>query len=355
MPRTSSGRKTGASAAAAPVYSTLSVPGLGDLLVHESRDGPMRVVRVGLPDRVLARSCVTFLVPPDDEEPIALDWVGYDSACTVGAAMSDGGGATVAMLGAAIRLVFDMLPRRTHIELMDTSDIPRCFADATARRAGTLSSAGGGTRVKLRVPLAYHSILLHGHTWYQRHFGAEVVPFPAYRARTEEAPDAAMARVRRALAQPVPTVADSLSRSLSDGLSDAADTPDAEFDAWFERHVTLGQSRGVTATAWLFDPRLKAAMRGAWRQGGRWTDFFRRVNDACGCGIFSTLCDSVARESLGLNMRTWSWRIPRAAHVGGGGGGRAVSVGLRAVPAARRAAASAFFRSMDRLRVRQRE
>ena len=336
MSHTSSGRKTGASTAAAPVYSTLSIPGLGDLLVHESRDGPMRVVRVGLPCRVLARSCVTFLVPPDDDEQIVLDWVGYDSACTVDRAMPEHGGATVVMLGAAIRLLFDMFPRRAFVELMDTSDIPRCFADATARRPPGQTSmpdvpAVGG-RVKLRVPLAYHSFLLHGQTWYQRHFGAEVAPLPEYR-RAEEQPEAAMARVRRALAQRVP------------------DGPE-RFDAWFERHVASGQSR---AAAWLSGPMLKDAMRRAWVQGGRWTDFFRRVNDACGCGVFSVLCDSVARESLGLNMRTWSWRIPRAAHVGGGGGGRAVSVGLRAVPAARRAAASAFFRSMDRLRVRQRE
>jgi hypothetical protein len=262
---------------------------------------------------------MTFTVPDAPQEPIGLQWVGFETKCAT-PDLAEGGG-SVAMTRAAIKYVFGRWPQRDRMQLTDDSKLKRCKAGLHPRY-----HSGGSDLRDIVVPLAYHSLMLHGATWYQRHMAAELI------AQDEPA------RIRRL--QVLQEVRDRLATRLPQ-------TPGA-FEAWMAEFV-------VPATispsfAWMRGSDVTSAMRGAYEASGSWFEFYRNVNARCGCGVFAILVDTVLRNppsegGMGLNMNTWTWEIRRQAAAGGAA--RARGGGRGCYKMGNAASARAYFRRLD--------
>ena len=310
-------------------YEVVTVGDLAFLYNQRVQDG-VTWVRFGVPRQAgverPALACVTFVVGDDEQEDIALEWVGYRPDCSEPDLPEVSGSAE--MLRAAIGVVFARFPGRDGIRFSDTSRLNRCY-EALAPRA---SRASVNPRLvppdaaPVPVPLSYHGILLHGQTWYQRHFGARPV------SRWDSDPESKLEGVRSALAAQRPTA-------------------DGSFERFWADHVLVAP--GSAHGRWLDGPSgVREAARACWEatSGGSWHAFYRCLNDAVGCGVFAPIIDSVLRakppEGLDLNMISWQWRIARDAH----DAGASVGGGRRGAPPAQRRAADALFAASDRLR-----
>lgn len=280
-------------------------------ITHDGYGG-QTIIRIGFPKG--PASCMTFIVSDaEPQAPIGMMWVGFESKCATPDLPEEGGG--VAMTRAAIKYVFELFPERDCIQLTDDSKIKRCKAGGRGiypRR--TPSTLMTNNLRDIAVPLAYHSLMLYGATWYQRKFGADVTTIRQRQVLQD---------VRRRLETRPPP-----------GL----------FDAWMEEFI-LPATISPTL-AWVRGDELTSEMRAAYDEASSWFDFYRKVNARCGCGVFAILIETVLRNppsegGMGLNLSTWTWDIhrqPALAVAGGRGGGG----GCGCTKSAR-----AFFRRLD--------
>lgn len=271
----------------------LSLSGL-KFLIHRRTTHYGTELRFGVPDARMHQACVFFIVPEDPELPIQLEWVGHNPACSVPDLPERGG--TVAMLKGALAVLWADFPDRRLVHLTDNSMLLRCYPDdphadaATAAAAASLATTGANRPPPPPVSLAYHSVLLYGRTWYERHFGAHPLS-DGHRPKPQD-------ELRR--------VAAALAGRQSGGWTSAG------FDAWFDANVGgVRRPQSDPRWAWLYGP-TRACMRDAWtRAPSSWNAFFRDVNERCGCAVFRVLNQTVARGRLGLDMGPWTWEIRR--------------------------------------------
>jgi hypothetical protein len=302
-------------------------------IVHEGL-GERTIVRIGFPlnpkMRKLATACMTFIVPDETQEPIGLQWVGFESKCATPDIPEDGGG--VAMTRAAIEYILERFPERDRIQFTDDSKLKRCKAGLLPRRS--LSSAATTNFQNIRdvvVHLAYHNLMLYGATWYQRHFGAEIT----------------------ALDESAKIQQQQMLQHVRDHLDIQTPRGKGAFDAWMAKFVlpaTISPS-----LAWMRGHEITSEMRAAYEESGSWFDFYRNVNARCGCGVFAILIETVLRNppsvgGMGLNMATWTWEIRRKT-VGGSSSGRKRGghMSLRkAATEGKAASARAYFCRLDK-------
>jgi hypothetical protein len=80
----------------------------------------------------------------------------------------DNGSGTIIMTKTLLRYVYVQLPRLTHINFDDNSNI-ECATEEEMKKGSRFRKKG--TYVK-PMPLYYFSILFNGQTWYEKHFNA---------------------------------------------------------------------------------------------------------------------------------------------------------------------------------------
>ena len=311
------------------IEELITVGGL-TFLYHQqtNKDAGETWVRFGIPKQngvvkhCVALSCVTFVVFDDAAAPITLDWVGYHPRCAEPELPESSGSAD--MLRLAVHTIFERFPERTSISFSDTSKLNRCY-EAAVPRAGACTYSPSPSAPPVAIPLSYHSVLLHGRTWYQRHFGARPI------SRRGADPETELSRVRAFLEQPL---------------------PQGGFQNFWDTHVAFTDSPRIRW--WTAAGGVRDAMEAAWVDAASWHAFFRAVNDALGCGVFQPIIDSLLMgpipEGLQLNMNMWEWQITRRNNtMTGGGSRRLVTSACTATPEVVRAG-KVLFAAADRMR-----
>lgn len=342
-----------------PEVETVSANGYDFLVVSSRTYDDITEVRFGVPSndgrRALALSCILFAVSDDPTTPITLEWVGYYPGCATPTLSEDGG--TVAMMRSMLDWLRTKFPRHDRIHLMDTSKLNRCYQAVVRYRGKTHigvqslpdTTTSMSSTAQQPIELAYHSVLLYGQTWYQRHFGATLVPRPTI------APEN---RIDLRRAQHASHNASSSFQDPETTLRECREIlerpPDDEVDfEGFWNAFVRPHPYATRSDRWL--DNAKDTMRQLWDEmrvsQGTWQTFFRAVNEQVGCGVFKPIIEYFAKDAehgLGLNMSSWSWEI-RLPATRGGGRRASVARATRANNDVRKAALT-FFDSVDRLR-----
>ena len=252
--------------------------------VGRSGPGPEKGVtmyRFGFPEYSnMNESCMAFLVHHNSTE-ISLQWVSHSPKCIESGELPESRGSQV-MVRATCCFMMRMRPECNTITLMDDSKLKRCVKGLNARTGAQQQTNTLGMPL-VRVSLAHHSIMLYGETWYQRKMNAVIV-------HPRTGPDE-LASVRKKLAMR---------------------PPPGDFDEVFWKKYMPDETN--LYFEWLDD--VKPTMARLYEEASTdtqsdWMTYFRSVNDACGCGVFSVLEGKFARDMLGLEMSTWVWSISR--------------------------------------------
>ena len=302
-------------------------------------------VRMGFPDRKLQAPCVQFVVPKDTTLPVDIAWVGYNPGCASRqvpagqgndsadhGALPEGSG-SAAMFCAALWVLQHRYPEHAKLQFMDSSKLHRCYGAVTPRT----SPAPVHPSLRLEVSLAKHSILLYGQTWYTRLFRAHPVT-SRYHPRNRPTPAQEMERVRALLQQ-------------------EPERGEAAFERWYGAHLGEAAWPAARQRAWRWlQQDAKPLMRRAWLEApASHLDFYKRVNQLCGCGVFHVLCQTaldapVEDGGLGLRMGSWLWEIDMD-DVRDDVQREVVEIQITAAAPEVAMAGGAYFDAVDRLRV----
>lgn len=223
------------------------------------------IVDFAVPARPASIPCMTFLARADLTD-VVLNQVHYAEQCSLDGGLKAVGGsrATRDMLRVgcvvANRLLAPLVPGLSTLS----------FAD----RSGFLCKEVG------EIPLAAHSLLLYGATWYERSLPG-VVP---YNAELEQR----LADARRSLAGPVATPFDAFWVQA--------------FGASIEQARSIRAARDGVAAA--YDAVIAAEPHASWNA------VFREINRSIGCFLFVHVINTLMRtKGWPLSLDGESWRI----------------------------------------------